>query len=45
MIKDKSMEELFKDAQNGNMEARETIVKQNMRLVYSMAKNMQVKSI
>ena len=38
MIKDKSMEELFKDAQNGNMEARETIVKQNMRLVYSMAK-------
>lgn len=38
MIKDKSMEELFKDAQNGNMEARETIVKQYMGLVYLIAK-------
>ena len=38
MIKDKSIEELFKDAQNGNMEAREAIVKQNMGLVYSIAK-------
>ena len=38
MIKDKSMEELFKDAQNGNMEERETIVKQYMGLVYSIAK-------
>ena len=37
MIKDKSMEELFKSAQNGNMEAREAIVKQNMGLVYSIA--------
>ena len=27
MIKDKSIEELFKDAQNGNIEAREAIVK------------------
>ena len=38
MIKDKSIEELFKDAQNGNMEAREAIVKQYMGLVYSIAK-------
>ena len=38
MIKDKNMEELFKDAQNGNMEAREAIVKQYMGLVYSNAK-------
>lgn len=38
MIKDKSIEELFKDAQNGNMEAREVIVKQYMGLVYSIAK-------
>ena len=38
MIKDKNMEELFKDAQNGNIEARETIVKQYMGLVYSNAK-------
>ena len=38
MIKDKSMEELFKDAQNGNIKARETIVKQYMGLVYSIAK-------
>ncbi len=38
MIKDKNMEELFKDAQNGNMEAREVIVKQYMGLVYSNAK-------
>ena len=38
MIKDKSMEELFKNAQNGNMEAREVIVKQYMGLVYSNAK-------
>ena len=37
MIKDKSMEELFKSAQNGNMEAREAIVKENMGLVYSIA--------
>ena len=37
MIKDKSMEELFKSAQNGNIEAREVIVKQNMGLVYSIA--------
>ena len=27
MIKNKSIEELFKDAQNGNIEAREAIVK------------------
>ena len=38
MIKDKSMEELFKDAQNGNIEAREAIVKKYMGLVYSNAK-------
>lgn len=38
MIKDKSMEELFKDAQNGNMKARESIVNQYMGLVYSIAK-------
>ena len=38
MIKDKSIEELFKDAQNGNIEAREAIVKQYMGLVYSNAK-------
>ena len=38
MIKDKNMEELFKDAQNGNMEATEAIVKQYMGLVYSIAK-------
>ena len=38
MIKDKSMEELFESAQNGNMEARETIIKQHMGLVYSNAK-------
>lgn len=38
MIKDKSMKELFKDAQNGNMEVRETILKQHMGLVYSIAK-------
>ena len=38
MIKDKSIEELFKSAQNGNMEAREVIVKQYMGLVYSNAK-------
>lgn len=37
MIKDKNMEELFKSTQNGNMEAREAIVKQNMGLVYSIA--------
>lgn len=37
MIKDKSIEELFKSAQNGNMKAREAIVKQNMGLVYSIA--------
>ena len=37
MIKDKSIEELFKSAQNGNMEVREAIVKQNMGLVYSIA--------
>ena len=34
MIKDKNMEELFKSAQNGNMEATEAIVKQYMGLVY-----------
>ena len=38
MIKDKNMEELFKSAQNGNMEATEAIVKQYMGLVYSIAK-------
>ena len=38
MIKDKSIEELFNSAQNGNMEAREAIVKQYMGLVYSNAK-------
>ena len=38
MIKDKSIEELFKDAQNGNMEAREAIVKQYIGLVYAIAK-------
>ena len=38
MIKDKSMEELFKSAQNGNIEAREVIVKQSMGLVDSTAK-------
>ena len=38
MIKDKNIEKLFKDAQNGNMEAREAIVKQYMGLVYSIAK-------
>ena len=38
MIKDKSIEELFKSAQNGNIEAREAIVKQYMGLVYSIAK-------
>ena len=38
MIKDKSIEELFKSAQNGNMKARETIIKQHMGLVYSNAK-------
>ena len=34
MIKDKSMEELFNSAQNGNMEAREVIVKKYMGRVY-----------
>ena len=38
MIKDKNMEELFESAQNGNMEAREAIVKKYMGLVYSNAK-------
>ena len=38
MIKDKSIEELFNSAQNGNIEAREAIVKQYMGLVYSNAK-------
>ena len=38
MIKDKSIEELFKSAQNENMEAREAIVKQYMGLVYKKNK-------
>ena len=38
MIKDKSIGELFKSAQNGNMEAKEAIVKQYMGLVHSIAK-------
>ena len=37
MIKDKSIEELFNSAQNGNIEARETIVNQYIGLIYSIA--------
>lgn len=43
MIKDKSIEELFKDAQNGNMEAREVIVNNSMGLVYSIAQKYKYK--
>ena len=37
MIKDKSIEELFNSAQNGNMEAREKLIVNNMNLVYKIA--------